>query len=374
MKFALFTQSMDFGAFSTVFSGLANALAENGVTEIDLLTLAGDIRDSEHAFPPHSRSVPIAARGSAGAVPPLRHYLEQAQPDVLISGPILPNLAACTAKVLARRWHGILILGHHHPIRLARGQTWQNNEHLVRLLYRFADASYSTSPWTREEAIELAHLDPARVACIPNALPPSSPDLSHECDHPWFREERPGGPLFVTVSRLEPVKNVSLLIDAFSLIADQIDAKLLVVGSGVLQDELQAQIRSAGLDTRVSLLGYVPTPRPYLRAADAFVLASNEEGFGQVLSEAMGEGLPVISTDAAGGGPRFVLDDGRAGLLVPRGDRAALANAMAQMEDPELRKRYASLSLERAERFTPGRVGEDLLAFIESLPRPGANQ
>ena len=81
-----------------------------------------------------------------------------------------------------------------------------------------------------------------------------------------------------------------------------------------------------------------------------------------------------MSTDAAGGGPRFILDDGRAGVLVPRGDRAALANAMAQLEDHELRERYASLSLERAKRFTPARVGEDLLAFIESLPTPGANQ
>ena len=58
--------------------------------------------------------------GSAGAVPALRRHLEASQPEVLISGPIIPNLAAVVAMGLARRWRGRLVLSHHHPVRLAR--------------------------------------------------------------------------------------------------------------------------------------------------------------------------------------------------------------------------------------------------------------
>jgi glycosyltransferase involved in cell wall biosynthesis len=222
----------------------------------------------------------------------------------------------------------------------------------------------------REEAIEVAGLDPARVGCLPNVLPPVAP-LADGCPHPWLAPDRARGPVFVTVSRLEPVKNLPLLLDAFAEVAEPLDARLLIAGRGSAEAEIRARIAARGLGDRVRLLGYVASPRPYLAAADAFVLASDEEGFGQVLSEAMREGLPVISTDAQGGGARFVLDDGRAGMLVPRADQRALAGALAAMADPETRRRYAELARARADSFAPGPVGAALLRFIESLPAPG---
>jgi glycosyltransferase involved in cell wall biosynthesis len=202
-------------------------------------------------------------------------------------------------------------------------------------------------------------------------LPPVPP-LAAGCPHPWLAPDRAGGPVFITVSRLEPVKNVPLLLDAFAEVARPLDARLLIAGSGSAEAEIRARIVALGLSERVGLLGYVTTPRPYLAAADAFVLASDEEGFGQALSEAMREGLPVISTDAQGGGARFVLDDGRAGMLVPRADREALARALAAMADAGTRRRYADLARARAEVFAPAPVGAALLQFIERLPARGS--
>ena len=368
MKVALFSQDMSGGAFSTVFSGLAHALAANGVGAIDLLTVKGDMGAPDNPFPPAARSVRLPGGGSARAVWPLGRYLEQARPDVLIAGPIIPNLAAVVAMLAAPRWRGKLVLSHHHPIRLARGQSWKNSVSLVRLLYRYAHGSFAVSPAVRAEVIALARLDPARVAVIPNVLPPAPP-LPEGCPHPWLAPDRRGGPVLVTVGRLEPVKNLPLLLEAFAELAEGLDARLLIVGSGSQEAGLRARIERLGLGERAALLGYVPSPRPYLRAADMFVLASDEEGFGQVLSEAMSEGLPVISTDAEGGGVRFVLDDGRAGMLVPRGDRAALAAAIRQMAEPAVRARYARLALERAQAFTPGRVGATLVRFVTELPQ-----
>jgi glycosyltransferase involved in cell wall biosynthesis len=81
----------------------------------------------------------------------------------------------------------------------------------------------------------------------------------------------------------------------------------------------------------------------------------------------MSVGLPVISTDAAGGGPRFVLDGGRYGALVPRGDAAALAAAMVAMTNPSTRANYAALGRARAREFSPQAVGASLLRFIEKV-------
>jgi glycosyltransferase involved in cell wall biosynthesis len=363
VKIALFTQDMSGGAFGAVFSGLANAFAANGVTEIELLTVQGDMSRAEHPFPGDARHVRLPGGGSAGAIWPLRRHLLTARPDALISGPIIPNLAAVVAARLAADWRGKLVLSHHHPVRLARGQSWKNSVPLVRLLYRFADLSFAVSPAVREEVIEVAGLEPARVGCIPNVLPPLPPPADG-CPHPWLAADRSGGPVFVTVARLEPVKNLPLLLAAFAEVADALDARLLIAGSGSEEARLRAQIATLGLTERAELLGYVVSPRPYLRAADAFVLASDEEGFGQVLSEAMRDGLPVISTDAAGGGARFVLDEGRAGMLVPRGDRSALARAMTAMAAPATRRHYARRARARAACFAPGPVGAALLQLI----------
>jgi glycosyltransferase involved in cell wall biosynthesis len=83
-----------------------------------------------------------------------------------------------------------------------------------------------------------------------------------------------------------------------------------------------------------------------------------------VLTEAMSVGCPVISTDAQGGGPRFVTNDGTCGLLVPRGDRAKIAEAMECMLNPEARARYAELGRQRTETLTPIVCAGALLDFV----------
>ena len=371
MRIALFSQTMATGAFATVFSGLAHALASNGVEAIDLLTLKGDMAAPVHPFPSTARAIRLSGGSSWRAIPALRRYLQAERPAALISGPIIPNLAATLAMLAAYRWRGKLILSHHHPVGLARSQSWKHSAPLVRLLYPRAQGSFAVSPPVREEIIKLAGLDPERVACIPNALPPPGA-VADAPPHPWLAPDNRGGPVFVCVCRLEPVKNLPLLLDAFSRVGDRLDARLLMIGGGRCKERLRQTIAEKGLGYRVRLLGYVAQPRAFLRAADAFVLASDEEGFGQALAEAMREGLPVIATDAAGGGSRFVLDEGRAGMLVPRGDVDALAAALTKMAEPQIRAHYAERARRRARDFEPSLVGAALLRLIEALPERGA--
>lgn len=366
-KVAFFTQDMSgAGAFTTVFAAYARALALAGIERIDLVTVRGDPRSSEVPFPDLAEPVSIGGGHTGQALPQLVRYLEQHQPDVMIPGPIVPNLGACLARLLARRWRGRLVLSHHHPIRLARGQSWKNSPFLARRLYPAAAGSFAVSPAVREEAIAVAGLEPSRVACIPVPMAPPARVVAAANHHPWLGPGRPAGPLFVSVGRLAPEKNLPVLIDAFGQI-EAAGARLLIVGGGPLEASLRDAVQARGLADRIALTGQVASPKPFYEAADVFVSASEEEGFGLVLIEAMTAGLPVISTDALGGGPRFILDQGGAGILVGRGDARALAAAMTRMCDPAARAGVRDAGRRRLQAFEPSAIGRELLAFLNLI-------
>jgi glycosyltransferase involved in cell wall biosynthesis len=159
---------------------------------------------------------------------------------------------------------------------------------------------------------------------------------------------------------------MDLLIDAFCELQKRYDARLLIIGEGPERRRLGEQIEHLGLTTNAATLGWVADPRQFAARACAFVLASDEEGFSQVLTEAMSVGCPVIAADAQGGGPRYVTDNGRYGILIPRGDRARLVEAMERMLDPEVRQNYSQLGLGRIETFSPLSCASTLIDYLES--------
>jgi len=104
--------------------------------------------------------------------------------------------------------------------------------------------------------------------------------------------------VFGTVGRLVPFKAHRELIDAFARAAEGMPgARLLIIGRGELEQDLQARIGELGLGERVKLAGFLPDASRYMAAFDVFVLPSHNEPFGLVLLEAMANALPVIAND-----------------------------------------------------------------------------
>ena len=130
-----------------------------------------------------------------------------------------------------------------------------------------------------------------------------------------------------TIARLDPIKNHKMMINAFAIIAKQIDdIKLIIVGDGEERENIQAQISNLGLEDKVRLTGYDPRPQRYLELMDIYLLSSLSEGTSMTLLEAMSLGKPCIATDA-GGNPEIVKNF-ETGLVTSNDDAAKFADAV----------------------------------------------
>ncbi len=136
---------------------------------------------------------------------------------------------------------------------------------------------------------------------------------------------------YLGIGRLERQKNFELLLDAFARIARP-DDRLTIVGEGSHRPALEKRARKLGIAGQLDLPGHHNLIDPWLAEADAFVLSSDFEGFGNVVVEALAAGVPIVATDSCAAMPMLVESAGR---LVPIRDIAALAAAMdAICDDP----------------------------------------
>lgn len=183
----------------------------------------------------------------------------------------------------------------------------------------------------------------------------SKEDISYKID----REKS-----IITVGSLGQRKNHSLLINAFSKIDDR-EYKLYILGKGEEESNLKNLVNKLDLNERVVFLGFDNNPYKYLSKCEIFVLASNSEGFPNVLVEAMVCGCSVISTDCLSG-PReilalnsditFQLKDkielAEYGILTPVKNIEKMKEAMNLIIDDEsLRKKYKYKAKLRANDF-----------------------
>jgi glycosyltransferase involved in cell wall biosynthesis len=166
------------------------------------------------------------------------------------------------------------------------------------------------------------------------------------------RRDWSGSIELLTVSRIDAEKNPMIFVDMLARLGDRY--RLTFVGGGPLEEELIRRAEALGVVERLQLRGWIPFGGELLdmyRKAHIFVHVSLTEGVPRVLFEALACGTPVVATEV--GGVRSALDHGRAGLLVPPRDAAALAGAVEWIvTDAQLRDRLMSHGLELARAVT----------------------
>jgi glycosyltransferase involved in cell wall biosynthesis len=162
------------------------------------------------------------------------------------------------------------------------------------------------------------------------------------------------GPHMIFACRqLFPRKGIRFLLEAGAELKSQFpDLKIVLAGDGFERPELARLAVELGIASDVTFLGWVPNvdlPQ-YYRAAAVSVIPSLEEGFGIPAAEAMGCEVAVVASDA--GGLPEVVEDGVTGIVVPRGDAKALAQAIGSLlSDPQRRRVMGQAGRERALRL-----------------------
>jgi glycosyltransferase involved in cell wall biosynthesis len=152
------------------------------------------------------------------------------------------------------------------------------------------------------------------------------------------------------VGRLAPQKGQRHLIEAMPLLLERVPtAHAVIAGGGDLEPYLRELSEELGVAERVHVLGPRPDAPALMHAINVFAMPSIWEGFGIVLLEAMAAGRPIVASRVATI-PEVVVD-GETGLLVPAGDAAALADALARVaEDPDLARRLGEAGRDRLRR------------------------
>jgi glycosyltransferase involved in cell wall biosynthesis len=221
----------------------------------------------------------------------------------------------------------------------------------ARLFYPWADAVIAVSEDVARDLSKVTGMPRERIVTIPN--PVVTLELKEKAraplDHPWYRPGQP--PVVLGVGRLVSAKDFPTLLRAFARLRATRPVRLMILGEGKGRAGLAALAEQLGIVGDVQFPGYVDNPFSYMARSAVFVLSSAWEGLPGVLIEAMACGCPIVSTDCPGAAE--ILGGGVHGPLVPVGDDAALAMAVASVLDSspkreQLRARAGRFGVDRA--------------------------
>jgi glycosyltransferase involved in cell wall biosynthesis len=336
---------------------IANALAERGVHVTCVMPQAeGPFLER---LSPDVTMVDLGTRQPIQLVLRLARWLRSARPAALIASQQHAIIAAVWARRLAGGKTSVIAIQHNTLSALCRHSRRRAVRWLLptaaRLFFRWADQVCAVSHGVAEDLAAMTGIPVSDIRIVHN--PTVTPELLEQAKeasgHPWFdadRADRP--PVILGVGTLIPFKDFPLLIRAFARLRRMRPARLVILGEGDERTRLERLARDLGVVADVDLPGFEPNPYKFMARADVFAVSSRVEGMPNAIIEALACGCPVVSTDCPSG-PAEILQNGKYGRLVPMGDEAALAQAIAgtlqASPDPhDLRRRATDFSVERA--------------------------
>jgi glycosyltransferase involved in cell wall biosynthesis len=208
---------------------------------------------------------------------------------------------------------------------------------LLRVTDRFADAVVVNCDAVRRDLIEREGVPASKIRVWYNGIdverfagPRVKPDALADA-----------GVVIGVVALLRPEKGLDTLVEAFGRVARRHpEARLLMVGSGSMEEQLKARVRELGLAGRCHFEPTTSDVGYWLRAIDIFVLPSRSEALSNSIMEAMVCGCAVVAS-RVGGNPELVRE-GETGLLFEVNDAAILAGRLELlMENEALRRKLA---------------------------------
>jgi len=265
---------------------------------------------------------------------------------------IVNTLMSLTAQILMRgplRRKPWIFLGE----KLGRRGGW--HDHLAAPLHRSAGIA-AIGSWAQRDYAE--RFPEPKTFCLP-----------YYCELAAFLAQPPpelgAEPVFFFCGQMIARKGVDLLLAEFAKLER---GRLLLVGReaelpemlAAMPSEVRARIEYAGFQPPEALPGF-------FARADVFVLPSRYDGWGVVVNQAVGAGLPVICSDQVGAGHDLVVE-GENGVKFTAGDGPSLGAALRKfVEHPELIAPYGEASRARAKAYTPEAGAARWVEAIENV-------
>jgi len=291
----------------------------------------------------------------------LRRFVQEHRPDVIMA---FLSFATTLSAARAAQTGAKVVFNQQTPMSAflndadyAWGAGWRRVVFSAtsRLTYGAADLIIATSRGVADDLTANFGIAPDSIKIVPNPVDVAT--VRARAAEPIDAALLPAGsgPLVVAAGRLADAKNYPLLVDAFAILRQRVPARLAILGSGELEAQLREQIAARALSGCVTLLGFQPNPWQFIARAQAFVLTSHYEGFGNVLIEAMACGVPVVATASAG--TRDIITNNGNGFLVESHTPAAVADALSRLlTDEPTRDRMATTARDSARGFDVDRV------------------
>jgi len=301
----------------------------------------------------------------------LNGIIQKEKPDLIVSFLINSNLITLIARNLFQFDIPICCSDHNTLSSEIKSLPYPFlYSSVIRLLYKKSDYHVAVSEGSKSDLIKFCGLPNKNIYTIYNGIDLGNvkkqsteqldDDITEILADKSIRK-------IITSGRLADQKNQSLLIRAYKKIQNRSNTKLLILGTGEKQEDLQRLTEKLGLDVDVLFLGWRKNPFNIISKCDVFVLSSDWEGLPLVLIEAMSLGVPVISTDCPSG-PSEILDGGKYGILVQPNNENKLAEAIAKLlSDNQLRSELSRSGKERARNFSLEKMVDSYEKFFATV-------
>lgn len=357
-KIAFFLQNLSGGGAEKSVVHLSNFLVNDGV-DIDIVLV-----DRSHAayldeLDSKIKLVDLDKNRSLKSINAVRKYIKIHKPDVIMSSVTHINIILSLVALFTKKNQTKIVINqvnHLSEIINYRVKNKIFKKLLISLIvsmYNFTDGAISMSKGVEEDL--LSNGLKARSKYIYN------PIFSNiMLDKSKGLIEKDVRNTYIAIGRLVPQKNFHLLIDAFSLVNNEEESKLIILGEGPLRPDLEKQIDALGLNENVVLEGFVSNPYQYIIESDVFVLTSLWEGFGNVIVESLSLGLQVVSTDC-NSGPNEILDNGKYGFISKTFHKFEIARLMIEAVDNPI---DTKLLVERGRYFSVKKASYEYKDFL----------